>query len=1424
LKRRQRGGVDTPSTESMTEQLQKNAVNQSESESGVNSGVNTGVNSLVTPLNEKSAETSNDMSQTMDVATNAVSQTAALNEEEPEEDPVEDEEGPKKPNILRIGVDGKSEYISLDNMPINRGGFNQYRIGNGATILRNMYGIDTTKDKDSLNAMTTAFGVKNMDEVPPIIQILKKQCQFDGMNLVIKALQTRQRTLSDKIKMLVGTNKKREEQLLKWIESTIAALKEIPQNAKVCEPSAKKTYSFTLPGMPKISMPSYRKGCPCLEEMSMLRDLVVVVSMLMGIANEDVKQQLQKIPIQNLIQVVQGSNTNVARGKIQEVLDTLLLALQSSEKKGNATVPQEQLRIIYEELNPGQSKENITVDDILFEIRKILRLLEERGKVLDDTQNYEEKIQGLTDELERLTSEVEVLHLHLEGASEEYLKLKAQKEQGEKQFQTERLGLDEEHRQEIDAIRGATRANREEYEKDMSSKIEYIISQKQKEIDAIKADAEQAQRLLDEKTADLQRQIQDLTAEIERLKQASANSSTASTDALAKKEEELVALEEALERLRAEHAAEIQRLQDEMDALKAANSEKASSLASLGAEKVDLDTAIKAKDEEIAELQRQLKEAMDALIAKGASSDEQREVAQKIVDELRAKLAALEAEKEGLVAELAGLRSELEAKMARIAELEKQIQDMMAEYEKKLAAAEVARQEALENLSGESNQALEALRAELESTKDALKTCEDEKQQAAEASQAAAEAARQAADEAAANLQKLQEELDRVTAARDALQGQLEEKQSSESEEVATLRQQLDAAQAKIRELEGLIQEAADASATARANSEEKANQIANLEQQLQEASANSAAKNEQIADLERKLQEAEAEKAQLQTNLNTERASKPNELAAAKQQGAEEQLAADEKVVEQQEKDCDEKIKELESQLAQAKKELEDSNKASQDYVDDLQKQLQEAKNISSQKNEQIQDLEQTLEATRAATDEAKTGATQRNDEQKAEIDRLQKALREKEDEIEQKAQSVSDDTKRRLNTLLGTILLDPQIISIAEDYVYNGDDSTGSKLAAVQGEVCEFFRYLFDTIQIQLRQIEAIVPFRDLKSDIFKIFPGLTLTYDKKGLLKELAVFFQDFFARLHNAKAFGGESIDRKPILRKLLSEILAHMNRLDTPMLNQYKSNIKMLEQFKFLFDISAIATQNADSVQLGMYKQDESRKFTPLVVLAIKMIQLLAAEFYGKYGSLIRRCGLSSAPTLNTIMTGNTMDDAKVKQDKMRAEAEAAAARAKADAEAKARADALRNAELTAARAASLAAKAKTEQEARNAQELQKKFLAEVATKTQYTETQKKIIEQDRTFIDDIEHAYKEWLKGNPKYKCNIVYDKIHHLKFSGQYSKLDKDLNLRLHEIIKKLSYDPSTDCNVNQKRVLYDLSTWLNLSQTPARSSVKLR
>lgn len=1242
----------------------------------------------------------------------------------------------KKQSILRIGVDGKSEYISLDNMPINKGNFNQYRIGNGASVLK-LYGINITKDKDALNAMITAFGVDNIDKIPPICQYMREQCKFDGMNLVINALKQRKITLSNKIQMLSGISQKLEMEFLKWIGTTIQTLETVPQNAKVCEPSTKKTYSFTLPGMPKVSLPSFRKGCPCLEEMSLLRDLVVVVSMLMGIANEDVKQQLENIPIQNLLEILKGSDKKAARAKLDKALETLLLALQSAEKKGDGNgVPMKQLRIIYEALEPQEPKENVTVDDILSEIRKKLDLLKQQGETIENAQTKEKQLRVLMTEKEELEAESNDLRERLDNLASEYTTLQTQKGETEQELQRQLVEQGGLLQAERDRVQQSFQSQREENQRDVESRIAFMAEKAASEAAKAKAQFDAEKAALDAKIAALEQEIADLKA-----------AGTTSTDTLQQKDTDLTRLQqekegaeaahqEALEQLRAEHAAKMDEMTQQLE---------------------------------------QLTGDKDALAQTKTTQD----------------------------TDLAALRSELEAKTTRIAELEEQIQSMADQHAAALAAAEEARQKALEDLSGESNRALEELRAELASTKDALQKCESDKQsQTAEAS----EQARQAAEQSAEEKEELNSKLAALEAAKAELERQLEEKGGNEE----VLQRQLEEARQQIQNIEEAIRKCEEAR---KEYMEQVAQGIQNTDSMRK---ADSEEKEKRISELEESLAQAVEEKKQLQRNLNAERAAKPGELAAAKREAAQQQMEADQQAMDGQEKECDEKISQLQSQLAQAKKELEESQQSAQGYVANLQSRLQQARENSSRKNTEIHDLQQSLDAAQAATSAATTGATQRNAEQKSEIVRLQGELAKKNEEIAQKAQSVSEDTQRRLNTLLGTFLVNPEVIEKAKDYVQNGDDAVGSKLQAVQTEVCEFFRYLFDTIHIQLRQIEAIVPFRDLKLDIFKIFPGLTLTYDSKALLKELTVFFQEFFGRLGATKAFGSETIDRKPLLRRLLSEILTHMNRVTPAELNRYKQTIMSLEQFKFLFDVSVMATQQGDSVQIGIFRQDETRKMTPLIVLAVKMIQLLASEIHGKYGSLVTRCGLSGASSADSIMTGETMGEGRVRQEAA-ATQEAARQKAEADAEA-AR-------QLMAARAQALADKAKTEEASRQAEALKRKLwdeeryrLASQDAKRQqeanaqkYTEEQKKIIEEERKLFNPIRDIYGKWKSYQAK--CSDVYNKIYHA-FFNKYSGLDKSLNSEILSILVDLrdGRNRYTDCiSPSHKSTIYTLINYIN-------------
>jgi chromosome segregation ATPase len=1204
LKRRQRGGA-----EAATLLKQPNVTE-----------------SLVEPANEESLSGEN---QNLN---NTLSQERIENQEinnqntdftyDEEQDSQVEEEGSNLHRILRIGVDGKSEYISLDNMPINKGGFNQYRIGNGTSILKNMYGIDVAKDKDALNAMITAFGVDNLDQLPPLAKYMKEQCQFDGMNLVIRALKRRQFTLSNKIKMLSGTTQRREQELLKWIGTTIQALESVRPNAKVCEPPTKKTYSLTLPGMPnmsKISVSSFQKGCPCLEEMSLLRDLVVVVSMLMGIANEDVKQQLENIPIQNLLETLKGSDKKAARGKLDEVLETLLLALQSAEKRGDGNgVPMEQLRIIYDALQPEEPKEDVTVDDILSEIRQKLYLLEQRGQAIQNAQTKEGELRQLMDEKEAVEQELEELRAYIQEI-EEAQKTDAQQrdemaQQMMAQFQEQYAQLDQMRRNNISKAKS-----------DSDSRIQALTVEKEAAEKQMDDSLTFLQGQFDQREAELETEIGGLKAEIERLKQSAVDSSAASQGAEAAHQQALDQLQQQLVALEQQKRDAEEAHQQALDQLRAENAaataEMETRLAALSVDKQGLEDAVASKEAEITGLKGQLQEATDSLVRQGATSEEQQRAAQAQVDEIRKNLTTLEAQRDSLAqttidqgAELAALRSELEAKTARIAELEARIQSMAADHAAAITAAEKAKEEALKDLGGEMTDALEKLREELASTKDALKQCESEKEiQATESSEQAAETARATA----AEKERLEKELAALKAAQEQLQEQLDAKGGSESE----LQRQLATAKERIQELERQIQGATNATFV----------------------------KEQQIAELQQKLAHAEQEKTQIQRNLNAERGAKPNELAAAKREGAEQQMTADQEALNAQERDCDEKIRQLQSQLEQAKKELADSQQSMQGQVADLQRELQQARENSSRKNGEIHDLKQSLEAAEAVTSAAKTGATQRNTEQKAEIQRLQGELDTKTAQLAQKTQTMAEDTQRRLNTLITTLALNEDMITTAKAYM-SGDDS---QLTKIQGEVCSFFRYLFDTIHLQLRQIDSSSFLNaDEKYDIFNIFLGISYT-DNSYLLNELTLLFQELFqkiGRLGDIQS-GLQTGKNYPTLNKILREYMITQNNPLKRKSGFASGLIKELNTFRFLSSFGIVP--NSDVMSFTIRKQqgiegddtkhefiNNTTHFTPLSILAIKMIQMLAHEFYAKYGLLTSKCGISlgQEPTLAQIQT------------------------------------------------------------------------------------------------------------------------------------------------------------------------------------------
>lgn len=87
--------------------------------------------------------------------------------------------------------------------------------------------------------------------------------------------------------------------VLKMIKQLIEKIKASPDSGEECKIEKPK------PTIPIPSLPSIPTGPgPCLGDINLLRDLLFVVMLLQGAASPKVKEQLKKIPMNKILDIV----------------------------------------------------------------------------------------------------------------------------------------------------------------------------------------------------------------------------------------------------------------------------------------------------------------------------------------------------------------------------------------------------------------------------------------------------------------------------------------------------------------------------------------------------------------------------------------------------------------------------------------------------------------------------------------------------------------------------------------------------------------------------------------------------------------------------------------------------------------------------------------------------------------------------------------------------------------------------------------------------------------------------------------------------------------------------------------------------------------------------------------------------------------
>lgn len=310
--------------------------------------------------------------------------------EEPKETPIASVGDPSLPHILTIGPQGIAEIFELAKSVFDSArGTNLHALGMSMKELDYLYGVHTT---EQIKAMQTAFGVKNRGDVPPIESYLEKKCQFKGFGVVKSALQKRLITIQESQKLNSSNYGQRRLGLqIKWIEET---LRKMSLATKAC------------PSLPLVSSEvqtnlSIGTGvCPCLNDMKFLRYMMYLMLLLQGHANEDVKRQIQQIPLSKILAAVEKGDLSNATAEIQEVIKLLTTLLQTDTTKQTRDL-QEALVQIHMKLRKGQP----VPEDI--SLQTILTLLDQDLRQIEDLQASATQVAELTKQLEKIAGDLD---------------------------------------------------------------------------------------------------------------------------------------------------------------------------------------------------------------------------------------------------------------------------------------------------------------------------------------------------------------------------------------------------------------------------------------------------------------------------------------------------------------------------------------------------------------------------------------------------------------------------------------------------------------------------------------------------------------------------------------------------------------------------------------------------------------------------------------------------------------------------------------------------------------------------------------------------------------------------------------------------------------------------------------------------------
>ncbi len=1061
---------------------------------------------------------------------------------------------PTLPHLLRIGEDSTSEYIDfLPSSLVSTGGFNAIETGFAPKELPKLYNVYTT---EGYAAMQRAFGVKDRQSRAPIHDYILKKCKFQGFDLVVKALEHRMCTLNESIIIKADTTKtKLNMHRLEYIKKLLAYM------SKITEPCVKEKPTKNI----------QTNTVPCLGDLNLLRDLIYLVVLLHGNADSSVKQQLERIPLDKLLEAAKSNNVSQTKPLVAEAIKILYDALKTA-KETEKEVPAEVLKTIYKVVAADETPETITVEMITGKIQSTLKDLDEKIKTVkqcEETEakvtNYEERLK----ELDRLLGEVNTKLV------ETLAKKNSDSEAAAKESSDTITGLEE----KLAALQDQLTKTVEKQ----------VVAETASAETSASSSAEKA--AADAELASLRNQIDELTAKIGTLEaeKASIHAKDAELDRLRQRIDKLTQeKEDLLQRGDAAAKDQIDHLTKEIRELEQLYTKDSEELGRLRGQTVVDTELLAAKEAKLLRIQAELnaqiealKTGIDTLRNEYAS---QRDVADEAKKELLRNLAGTTAELAGYKKELEGLKTALgesNAKAARVTTLESQL----AEAQRKLTDAEENKKKnddahatAIKDLQTQ----LAAANAEATRLQGELDACTGEKgglssqlaaantritsleteldAKKASASEAG-DAFNKAKDALTNELEQLKEELAKLTDEKKSVSDDLTKCQASTVEKDDTIRDlegKLSAAEDKV---EGLI----SAAAAAASEKEKTAKALAKLQNDLGNEKA--------------KVTALDGEKARIAAQL----ASLTAELEALQNSSSD-------------------TCKNKDSQIAEKQKE-----------INRLQKELNDrpTQAILDAKNAELLAL-QSLTATNKGAIDAQLRKIQSLED---DLNKLQSTL-----------QTYKDDTKGRLQNLLGMLLIDTTLLNDASEFVLSGKQPSD----ALKNDLCDFFRYFSDMLNLQQQKLYSTRIPLEAKKDIFSIFSKAAPTYDNNVLLREISSVFQEIFLKLNKKETLDNAAlIGSYPTLQKILVEIVGK-----TPLKPQYTTPDVLNEFISFgflgLYGLEPSVMEGVFTTRkqtsFSTFTTNNTMNYTPLFILGIKLIQLLTEVGRTKYTALAERCG------------------------------------------------------------------------------------------------------------------------------------------------------------------------------------------------------